>query len=61
HAKGWHPRRHKVGEFFRHCASGKVVKVEAHERGDESLGYVPWYDASNSDAQLRPTVRYKVR
>lgn len=61
HANGWHPRRHKVGEFVRHCASGKTVKVRAHERGDESLGYVPWYDATNSDAQPRPTIRYKVQ
>ena len=61
HAKGWHPRRHKVGEFSRRCASGKVVKVRAHERGDESLGYVPWYDTTNSEAQPRPTIRYKVQ
>lgn len=40
HARGWHMRRHDVREHWRHLASGRVVRVNAHQRGDEKLGWI---------------------
>lgn len=34
-------KRHKVEEHTRTLRSGRVVKVHAHERGDENLGWAP--------------------
>jgi hypothetical protein len=43
HPRGWHVRRHKVAEHLRHLATGTVITVRAHERGDAALGFVPWF------------------
>lgn len=52
HAKGWHNRRHIVQPHVRHMASGKIVAVRGHERGDESVGWVK-RDAVISEVRFR--------
>jgi hypothetical protein len=59
HARGWHCRRHKVTEHFRVYQSGKVVKIRAHERGDITRGYVPWFSGNYFDTPQKP--RYRVQ
>ena len=61
HARGWHCRRHKVTEHFRVYQSGKVVKIHAHERGDITRGYVPWFSGNYFDTAQKPKPRYKVQ
>lgn len=61
HARGWHCRRHKVTEHFRFYPSGKIVKIAAHERGDVTRGYVPWFSRNYFDMAPKPRPRYKVQ
>jgi hypothetical protein len=56
HSRGWHARRHEVAEHLRRYASGKVVRIEAHIRGDANLGYVPWFGRHD-----RTRTRYSVQ
>jgi hypothetical protein len=53
------PRRHEVMAHSRNLASGRTVLVKAHERGDISKGFVPWYGKSRPTSP-KPSPRFKV-